>query len=134
MNAKVFLIVGLLFFGGAVYALHTDKMRVTTVCRDARLYMDGGVDTEIESGGLNYHHDAKLFRRVNNKDVYLGTYVINLETPPQAAVQVLASGNDLKLSIFKDQPQTPHGYKAHLDANFNKEKISVNVECMAKNI
>ncbi len=134
MSARFFLIVGLVLFGGAVYALHTDKMRVTTVCHDARLYMDGGIDTEIESGGLNYHRDAKLFRRVNNRDVYLGTYIINSETPPQAAVQVLAAGDELKLSVFKNKPQTPHGFKGHLDASFNSEKISVNVECMSKNI
>lgn len=134
MSARFFLVLGLFLFGGAVYALHTDKMRVTTVCRDSRLYMDGGVDAEVESGGINFHHDAKLFRRVNNKDIYLGTYIINSESEPQAAIQILASGDQMKLSVFKNKPQTPHGYKGRLDANFNQEKISVNVECMAKNI
>jgi len=134
MSAKFFLIVGLFLFGGAVYALHTDKMRVVTVCRDARLYMDGGVDAEIEAGGLNFHHDAKLFRRVNSKDIFLGTYNINNETPSKDAIQVFSSGEELKLSIFKNKGQTSQGYPGHLDALFKGEKISVNLACMAKTI
>jgi len=130
MNSKVVLILGLLLFGGAVYALHTDKMRVLTICRDSRLYMDGGIDAELEGGGLNYHHAAKLFRRKNNKDVLISEFQITSESEPSSKEQTYLSEELVKLAIFKDQKQTVYGYPGHLDAKLDGETISVNVNCM----
>src|ERR1700677_4882571 len=98
MNYKVILTLGLLLSGGAVYALHTDKMRVITICRDSRLYMDGGVDAELEGGGLNYHHATKLFKRKNGKDVLISELPITRE-----ADQTYFSDDNLKLAIYKNQ-------------------------------
>ncbi len=134
MNARILLVIGLLLFGAVVYGIKTDKMRVTTVCRDARLYMDGGIDAEIESGGLSFHRDAKLFRRINNKEVYLGTYIIDKETPAHEVVQVFSSGEEMKLSIFKNRPQNPHGYQGRIEADLERKKISVDINCLAKSI
>jgi hypothetical protein len=129
MNAKTVLILGLLLFGGAVYALHSDKMRVLTVCRDSRLFMDGGIDAELEGGGRNYQHAAKLFRRKNYKDILISELPITSETE-----QSFVSGEILKLSIFKNQKQTKYGYPGHLDAKLAGEIISVNVDCMNKTL
>jgi hypothetical protein len=129
MNYKVVLILGLSLFGGAVYALHTDKMNVLTICRDSRLYMDGGIDAEIEGGGLNYHHATKLFRRKNNKDVFISEFLVTSETD-----QTYLSGDKMKLAIFKNKKQNQYGYPGHLDAKLEGETISVNVNCMNKSL
>jgi hypothetical protein len=121
--------------GGAVFALHNNAMNVTTICKDVRLYMDGGVDAEIEEGGLAYHIDAKLFRRSNNHEVYLGTYNITEETPPQSPIETLVAGPDgLKLSVFKNRPQSIYGYPAQLEAHLGPEKISVRLNCAPRHI
>jgi len=134
MNARILIIVGALLCGGAVFALHTNEMNVTTICRDARLYMDGGFDAEIEEGGLAYHLDAKIFRRTNNRDVYLGTYNITAQTPPQSPIQTLVANKDLKLSVFKNRPQNLHGFPAQLEAQVGAEKISVKLNCEPRKI
>jgi hypothetical protein len=135
MNAKTLLSLGVILLGGAVYALHTDKMVVNTVCRDTRLYMDGGSDAEIFAGGLNYHHSIKVFRRENNKDVFVQDYVVDSETQSsQAPVQTFVSNQGLKLSIFKNQKLGKFGYPSHIEYSFNGEKNSVDLNCSPKKL
>jgi hypothetical protein len=134
MNAKVVLVFGLLLFGGAVYALHTDKMQVLTICRDSRLYMDGGIDAELEGGGLNYHHATKLFRRKNNEDFFISEFPVTSETLSKEDDQVYLSANNVKLAIFRTRKPTQYGYPGHLDAKLDGQNISVNVVCMNKSL
>jgi hypothetical protein len=128
MTAKSILVAGVVLFGGAVYGLHTEKMRVTETCRDSRLFMDGGIDVRIESGGLNYHHAVSFFRHHYKKDDLLGSIDVDHEdSSPQGPT--MYSGPHMKLTIFKDKQPTKYGTPARLESELGKEQISVALLC-----
>jgi len=131
MTARGVIVAGLVLFGGAVYGLHTEKMRVVTVCRDARLFMDGGYDAAIAAGGINLHHSVTIYKKHFREEVPVGSIVVTGESSPVAAQQVLTAPN-LKFSLFRDQPPTLYGTPARLEANLGKEKISVSLLCRKK--
>ncbi len=128
MNTKTLVVIGCILFGGAVYALHTDKMRVKTVCRDVRLYMDGGIDATIEAGGLNYHRAVNVFRRENRKRIFIAhSDVVRMQGASSADIY---AAPDFKLTIKKGMPAGERGTPATLEGTVDSEKISVRMSCL----
>jgi len=120
-----------IMFGCALYAMHTDKMRVGVVCRDARLYMDGGIDATIEAGGLNYHHAVKVFRLSNRDDLFIGGEDVVEKVASNKTDDVYQSKN-VQLTIFKSRGAGPHGMPARLQAVIASERIDVAMNCNNK--
>ena len=131
MTSKGILVVGFVLFGGAVYGLHTEKMRVVTTCRDSRLFMDGSIDATIEAGGLNFHHTINIYRRHLKEEIFLGKVDVTSESP-RGATQEIYSAPTMKFSLLKDRPASEYGTPARLEAQLEKEKISVSLLCSRK--
>jgi hypothetical protein len=131
MKAVWVVTVGCVLFGCALFGMSAEKMRVTTVCHDARLYMDGGIDMTIESGGLNFHRVMNVYRKHLNDEVLVGTISVAGEVHERGAEESYMA-NGLRLTISKDQAPGRYGFPSRFRGLLKGEPVDVAMNCARK--
>src|SRR5437762_1894233 len=90
-SLKILIIAGILFVT-AITGLAIEKMKITAVCKDVRLYMDGAYSVTIQSGGLRHRTLVSLYRRQAAQKMFLGA----MEVTPQVGCV-----NGIPLEVFR---------------------------------
>ena len=139
INAKMFaivLVVGLIT-ATAMSALVADRMKTVTVCKDARIGMDGGIGATLEFGGLNPHFLVNLFTqhyKSHDKFKSLDVKPDLKVAMPQAHTSIIGGAQayvatDFKLTVSATKKQGTDRYPASLETHLDGKKVTVALVC-----
>ena len=119
---------------GAASAMNINKLKVKTQCKDARLYMDGGLYANVMQGGLTPRTVIQLMQLQNNHLVPRANIeVMQKNYLKGKEVQEFYSGKNFRLSIMRAQPPAAN-WTGQVDTELDHKKVTAPLICKAKSI
>jgi hypothetical protein len=125
---KTFFILAaaLTLFGTAFMGMAIGKTRITTVCKDVRLFMDGGYSVNIMTSGIKRKTVATVYQRSGIAKINLGS--VEVSEKPTGSSHVF-SGKGLELTVSRYSQPKVRGMPARLKAQIAGEKINAQLGC-----
>lgn len=124
---KVILLgISVLLIG--TWALAKSQKQVSLICRDARLFMDGGYSAMVKVGGLIPTTTITLYQKRASDQIPLGEYSVRqLGTKGIEGVIHAFKGEGFNLSIFDEEKKM--GHEAQLQALVAGREVNVAMRC-----
>lgn len=126
---KTIVVFGACLLIGGVAYMHLNKTKITAVCKDARLFMDGGYGATITSGGIKKHTSITVFQKYGSNRVPLGTFDVK-PVAWNGKISPTYATTDFKLSVSNEYKE--QGYPAKLSGKLQGHRISVAMNCIGK--
>jgi hypothetical protein len=114
----------------AMAALVANRSRVTAVCKDLRVAMDGAIDATVESAPLTHQHSLTVFKHRTAGRARKEVLAVHspLHHVREKGKEVF-SDQGLKLVISKKQDPANGRFPASLDTTIDGKKVTLKLGC-----